>query len=52
MSNFSFSSDLTKRDTAWALLIGFTMHIVAEISVNQGYVQKFLSVPSLLKAKW
>ncbi|KAJ3663252.1 hypothetical protein Zmor_007555 [Zophobas morio] len=44
---FDFDLDPTKRDTFWIVIIGLTFHWLAQISVHQSCVQKFLSVPTL-----
>ncbi|XP_022915695.2 sodium-coupled monocarboxylate transporter 2-like [Onthophagus taurus] len=45
--DIDFDIDPTKRDTFWAVTIGWTVNWISHISVNQGTVQKFLSLPSM-----
>lgn len=49
---FDFDLDPTKRDSFWIVVTGLLFVFTAQNSVNQGSIQKFLSLPSLSKAKW
>ncbi|KAL1517792.1 hypothetical protein ABEB36_001516 [Hypothenemus hampei] len=41
---FDFDPSLTKRETFWAIIIGFTAHWISHTSIHQGCTQKFLAV--------
>lgn len=47
----SFDVDLTNRDTFWALIIGWSIHWSSLVAINQGAVQKCLSLPSIEEVK-
>lgn len=44
---FSFDLDPTKRETFWIVVIGLTVHWMAQISIHQSCVQKFLALPTM-----
>ena len=50
-SYFSFDPSPFARLTFWIVIFGNFFHWTAAISANQAMVQKFLSLPSLEKAK-
>ncbi|KAJ9575563.1 hypothetical protein L9F63_007571, partial [Diploptera punctata] len=41
-----------KRMTFWNVIIGFTFSATSTVGVNQGMVQKCMSLPTLKQAKW
>ncbi|KAK9876776.1 hypothetical protein WA026_015013 [Henosepilachna vigintioctopunctata] len=49
--DIDFDPDPTKRDSFWTVAIGLTFMFTAQNSINQGCIQKFLSLPSLQAAK-
>lgn len=48
---FDFNPDLTRRDSFWAVMVGFTFTWISHSAANQGSVQKYLTLPSLRKAQ-
>ncbi|CAG9831519.1 unnamed protein product [Diabrotica balteata] len=49
---FDFALDFTKRDSFWTIVIGFSFHWIAVMSINQGCMQKFLAVGTFRESKW
>jgi sodium-coupled monocarboxylate transporter 8/12 len=49
---FSFDLDPTKRDSFWIILIGYTIQLLCQISINPVGVQKFMAVPTYKDAAW
>ncbi|RZC34871.1 SSF domain containing protein, partial [Asbolus verrucosus] len=41
---FDFNPDPTKRDSFWIILIGVTVNVMSYTTIDQSFVQKFLSV--------
>ncbi|XP_017769090.1 PREDICTED: sodium-coupled monocarboxylate transporter 2-like [Nicrophorus vespilloides] len=46
-----FDFDPSKRDTFWSMLIGFSVYYITHFSINQGSVQKLLSLPTFRDSK-
>ncbi|CAH1367551.1 unnamed protein product [Tenebrio molitor] len=49
---FDFDLDPTKRDSFWIILIGYTIQLLCQISINPVGVQKFMAVPTYKDAAW
>ncbi|GJQ68457.1 hypothetical protein Trydic_g17035 [Trypoxylus dichotomus] len=49
--DIDFDIDPTKRDTFWAVLIGWTVNWIPHVAIGQGAVQKSLSLPTLQDIK-
>ncbi|GJQ68456.1 hypothetical protein Trydic_g17034 [Trypoxylus dichotomus] len=49
--DIDFDLDPTKRDSFWAVVIGWTMNWIPHVAINQGAVQKCLSLPTLNDVK-
>ncbi|GJQ68454.1 hypothetical protein Trydic_g17033 [Trypoxylus dichotomus] len=49
--DIAFDVNPTKRDTFWAILIGWSINWIPQVAFSQGSVQKFLSLPTLSDAK-
>ncbi|KAI4470147.1 sodium-coupled monocarboxylate transporter [Holotrichia oblita] len=49
--DLDFAVDLTNRDTFWALVVGWSIHWSSLVAINQGAVQKCLSLPSIQEVK-
>lgn len=47
----SFDLDPTERDTFWTVFIGYIFSGTALLAVNQGHVQKFISLPNMRSVK-
>ena len=48
----SFSVDLTRQDSFWAVSVGYTATMVSTIVIHQTGVQKYLSVPKFRHCIW
>ncbi|XP_044736108.1 sodium-coupled monocarboxylate transporter 2-like isoform X2 [Chrysoperla carnea] len=48
---FNFDPSLVTRTTFWGYTIGLTMSWISELGVNQGMVQKYLSIPNISQIK-
>ncbi|XP_046397417.1 sodium-coupled monocarboxylate transporter 2-like isoform X2 [Ischnura elegans] len=49
---FNFDPDPTTRHSFWTVTIGSLFIWLADVSANQGMIQRFLSMPTLKKAHW
>ncbi|XP_017769089.1 PREDICTED: sodium-coupled monocarboxylate transporter 1-like [Nicrophorus vespilloides] len=49
--DIDFDSNPTKRDTFWAMMIGWSFSNISYLAISQGCIQKFLSVPTFNDAK-
>lgn len=47
---FDFDPSMTKRESFWAIIVGFTLHWISHTSINQGCTQKFMAVPTYKKS--
>lgn len=47
----SFDLDPTKRDTFWTVFVGYIFSGTSLLAVNQGHVQKFISLPNMRSVK-
>lgn len=49
---FDFDLDPTKRDAFYAVTIGTFFNTASGIAINQGYIQKYLALPTMKSFKW